>query len=123
MSTLPKLVTDIIHFYIERHYRRKLNEEFGRRVKIEKTFNPIESITLYTEIVSDDGRPIIYERYGYRLNNGYRIVNGYRGEVQRGWLKLYIHDLFPYIKRKSIQLRLPLKYHYSSGLNDPSGYK
>lgn len=102
-TNLPKLVGDIISYYIERENRRKLHEEFGRRIILDDMYSVSDCIffmhrnyVMFTMIIDEC-------EYGY-------------GDYVRS---RRISTMF---RETSPNARIPEKYFYSSGSNNPSGY-
>lgn len=100
-ALLPKLVDDIVLYYIVRHYRTKLHEEFKRRVLVLK----------------DATKDI---EYGIRFVNADSIFSSNVLSLHGlPMFKQAIFRLFHYHKYKIIIGWLPKKYYYSSGTPEP----
>ena len=100
-ALLPKLVDDIVLYYIERHYKRKLHEEFKRRV-----------------IVLKDATKDI--EYGIRFVNADSLFScTVLSFYESSMFKQAISKLFDHHGYKRIIGWLPKNYYYSSGTPSP----
>ena len=100
-ALLPKLVDDIVLYYIERHYKRKLHEEFKRRVIVLK--DATKDIDYGIGFVNADSlfSATVLSLYGLPM-------------FKQAILKLFHHHRY-----KIIIGWLPKNYYYSSGIPSP----
>ena len=103
-TNLPKLVGDIIYYYIERENRRKLHEEFGRRIILDDMYSVSDCIF-------------------FMHRNDYVMFTMIIDECEYGGHYVRNRRISTMFRETSPNARIPEKYFYSSGSNNPSGYK
>ena len=109
---LPLLIQTTIDFYIWRVGIKSLHLEYKKRILVDENIRVI--------FVSDQSTFCnIYKKQIYKGN----LICNISGIISIGREYIYSFNIFSMQRYKPVVVYVPRRFHYSSGMLDPHGYR